>query len=275
VSESAFTFRCDDDFEPEKIFSCGQCFRWNASEDGSFVGVAFSRAARVSKRGDEITISGTEEDYAAVWRDYFDLGRRYDEIRERLGVDEYMREAIEDGRGIRILRQEPWEALCSFIISQCNHIPRIKGIVERFCALFGEPIAFEGGVLHAFPTAEKTASLTEEDLTPLRCGYRAKYVLSAARAVSEGRIALEELARGSQSDALCALKTIDGVGDKVAACVMLFGLGFYDAFPRDVWIKRALAERYGGDFDLSRFGGCAGIAQQYLFWHRRRENTED
>ena len=269
MSAGTFTFRCGDDFEPEKIFNCGQCFRWSLSEDGSYVGVAFSRAARLKKNGEEITISGTEEDFKAVWRAYFDLDRRYGEIRESLSVDEYMKEAAEDGRGIRILRQEPWEALCSFILSQCCHIPRIRGVIERFCALYGEPLAFEGGVLYAFPAAEKTASLSEDDLAPLRCGYRAPYVLSAARAVSEGKIDLAELARGDLPDALAALKTIDGVGDKVAACAALFGLGFLDAFPRDVWINRVLAEQYGGDFDLSRFGGYAGIAQQYMFRHRR------
>ena len=269
--KNSVTFSCEDDFDLEKIFECGQCFRWNASPDGSYTGVAFSRAARIEKHGDTVTLTGTEDDFESVWRGYFDLDRSYCDVRRSLCIDDYMRRATDYGAGIRILRQEPWEALCSFIISQCNNIPRIKGIVERFCSLFGEPLDFEGGTVYAFPSAEKTASLSENDLAPLRCGYRAPYILAAARAVSDGVLDLDALSKGSFEGALSALKGIHGIGDKVANCVILFGLGMLDAFPRDVWIKRAVSEHYGKDFTPEIFGGSAGIAQQYMFYYRRAE----
>ncbi len=271
AEKTAVTFYCDDDFDLEKIFECGQCFRWNRDEDGSYTGVAFKKAARITKTGDDITISGTKEDMDSVWRRYFDLDRRYDEVRKSLALDDYMTAATEYGAGIRILRQEPWEALCSFIISQCNNIPRIKGIVERFCEKFGDPIPFEGKTVYAFPDIEKTAGLKEEDLCCLRCGYRAPYIIEAARAVTEGKLDLNELSNGSFEEALCALKGIKGIGDKVANCVILFGLGMTDAFPRDVWIKRAVKEHYGCDFTPEIFTPNAGIAQQYMFYYRRAE----
>ena len=249
---------------------CGQAFRWERNDDGSYSGVAGGYFLNIKKENGKLIFNDTTmEVFNSFWVHYFDLNKDYKRICETLKEDELLSSTIDEYYGIRILNQEPWEALCSFILSQCCHIPRIRGVIERFCALYGEPLAFEGGVLYAFPAAEKTASLSEDDLAPLRCGYRAPYVLSAARAVSEGKIDLAELARGDLPDALAALKTIDGVGDKVAACAALFGLGFLDAFPRDVWINRVLAEQYGGDFDLSRFGGYAGIAQQYMFRHRR------
>ena len=270
-AETAVTFYCDDDFDLEKIFECGQCFRWNRDEDGSYTGVAFKKAARIRKDGNDIVISGTKEDLESVWRRYFDLDRRYDAVRKSLAVDDYMTAATEYGAGIRILRQEPWEALCSFIISQCNNIPRIKGIVERFCERFGDPISFEGKTVCAFPDAEKIAGLKEDDLGCLRCGYRAPYIIEAARAVTEGRLDLEKLSQGSFENALCALKSVKGIGDKVANCVILFGLGMTDAFPRDVWIKRAVKEHYGSAFTPDIFAPNAGIAQQYMFYYRRAE----
>ena len=269
-----FELRYGDDFDTEKIFECGQCFRWNREEDGSYIGVAYGLAARVSASDGVIRISGTEEDFENVWRDYFDLDRSYASIRESVGIDDYMREAAEYGAGIRILRQEPWEALCSFIISQCNNIPRIKGIIERLCESFGDALEFEGRTLYAFPSAERLAALTAEDLAPLRCGYRAQYIIAAARAVADGTLDLAALSRGDYAGAMAALKSINGIGDKVANCVVLFGLGMVDAFPRDVWIKRVESERYGGRLDTSVFGGYAGIAQQYMFYHRRLSEGE-
>lgn len=259
----------DDDFDLEKIFECGQCFRWNADENGVYTGVAKGKAARLYKKEDKFYISGSTSDFESVWHDYFDLGRNYSEIRQTVCVDDYMKEASKFGAGIRILQQDRWEALCSFIISQCNNIPRIKKIVETMAANFGEPVEFMGHTYYTFPEASKIAALEPEDLAPLRCGYRAPYIIDAARAVDSGALDLEKLARGSFPDALKELKRQNGIGDKVANCVILFALQMVDAFPIDVWMKKAIKEHYGDDFTPEIFGGYAGIAQQYMFYFQR------
>ena len=263
------------DFDLVKTFECGQCFRWDADENGIYTGVAYGRAARLRRVDSSVFISGSLTDFETMWRDYFDLDRDYGEIQRKLCIDDYMREVISFGAGIRILRQDSWEALCSFIISQCNNIPRIKKIVAAVCREFGERLDFEGAQLYTFPTAEKLASLSTEDLAPLRCGYRAEYILSAARAVAEKTPDLEALSRGTPEQARHALKTLHGVGNKVADCVLLFGLNMLDAFPLDVWMKRAVAERYGRGFDPGIFSPYAGLAQQYIFYHARSMKNEN
>lgn len=257
------------DFDLVRIFECGQCFRWNANQDGSYTGVAMGKAARLRREGDSVYISGTLDDFENIWRGYFDLDRDYESIRCALCIDAYMTEAAAYGTGIRILKQDKWEAICSFILSQCNNIPRIKSIIERFCCLYGEPIAIDGKIYHAFPSAEKTAGLTTEDLAPLRSGYRAPYIIDAARAVAGGSLDLEAIASGTPEDALAALKRLSGIGDKVANCVVLFGLHMLDAFPIDTWIKKAITENYSEGLDPSVFSPYAGIAQQYMFYHAR------
>ncbi|MBQ4039587.1 MAG: DNA-3-methyladenine glycosylase 2 family protein [Oscillospiraceae bacterium] len=261
--------RTDDDFDLERIFECGQCFRWNADEKGVYTGVAYGRAAKIYREGDSIFISGTVEDFENIWRGYFDLDRSYADIRAGLCVDEYMTEASTFGAGIRILYQEKWEALCSFIISQCNNIPRIKKIVETLCRLFGDKVTLFGEEYYTFPSAEKIAALTAEDLAPLRSGYRAPYIINAAKMIASGELDLEKVAAGDPVDALKTLKTLNGVGDKVANCVVLFGLQMLDAFPIDVWMKKALKAHYEGGFDPKIFAPYAGIAQQYMFYFAR------
>jgi N-glycosylase/DNA lyase len=257
------------DFDPVRIFECGQCFRWRAEGDGAYIGVAYGRVARVRYENGSLYISGTVEDVSAVWRGYFDLDRDYAEIRRRLSVDAYMARAAEHGAGIRILRQEPWEALCSFIISQCNNIPRITQIIETLCRLYGEPLVFEGRTYYAFPTAGSIARLTADNLVPLRCGYRAPYIINAARAVSSAALDLEALKNAPPEEALAALKRLDGVGDKVAHCALLFGLHKLDMFPVDTWVRKALSENYDGKLDIGLFSPYAGIAQQYIFYYAR------
>ncbi len=250
-----------------KTFECGQCFRWNADGDGVYTGVAFGAAAKLRTENGAVCI---DADDMTPWRDYFDLDRDYDAVsRDFLGISEYMDECVKFGRGIRILRQDRWEALCSFIISQCNNIPRIKGIVERLCREFGEPLWFRGELLYSFPSAQTLARLTPEALAPLRCGYRAPYIIDAARLVAEGELDLDALAACGCDQSLKALKGINGVGDKVANCANLFGLGHLEAFPIDVWMKRALKEHFPPDFDPGVFGANAGLAQQYIFYYAR------
>ncbi|MDR0839076.1 MAG: DNA-3-methyladenine glycosylase 2 family protein [Oscillospiraceae bacterium] len=245
---------------PKATFECGQCFRWDADESGadscSYSGVAFGKTARVYERDGKVLLEASPGDFEAVWRDYFDLDEDYAAIREKVGIDGHMRRAAEFGAGIRILRQDRWEALCSFIISQCNNIPRIKKIISALCANFGEEIA--AGV-YSFPSAERLAALTEPDLAPLRAGYRAKYIIGAARAFAEGR----------ELDTAEKLLELEGVGKKVASCVALFGLHDLDAFPIDTWVKKALAKRFSPDFDPKIFSPYAGVAQQYMFYYER------
>lgn len=265
----------EDDFDLEKIFECGQCFRWNRNPDGSYTGVALGHAAILKEEDGAIYISSTEEDYKSVWYDYFDMENCYSAIRKGLCIDKYMTDASDYGAGIRILRQDKWEALCSFIISQCNNIPRIKKIVEALCRCFGDEISFNGDIFYSFPSAERLSRLSPEDLSPLRCGYRAPYIIAAAKAVCEGSLDLEALSNASLKDAVKALRNIHGVGEKVANCAILFSLHKLDAFPIDVWMKKAIAEHYGKDFDPMVFGEYAGIAQQYMFYYQRSGGEED
>ena len=259
------------DFDPVKIFECGQCFRWNADENGVYLGVAMNRAAKVWKTDESVFISGTLEDFENIWRDYFDLDRDYAALRSSLNTDEYIKKAAEFSAGIRLLHQDRWETLCSFIISQCNNIARIKRIIEALCRSFGEPIFFEGKTLYSFPDAERLAGLCEQDLEPIKSGYRAKYIIEAANSVASGKTDLDILAAGSYDEALRTLKGLSGVGDKVANCVILFGLHMMDAFPVDVWIKRAIGANYGKGFDPKIFGDAAGLAQQYMFYYARSQ----
>lgn len=256
-----------DELDIVKTFECGQCFRWNADSAGVYRGVVRGFPARVWTEGGEVLLrSGAPE---ALWRDYFDLERDYRAISGGFQGGEYLDECIAFGRGIRILRQEPWETLCSFIISQCNNITRIKGIVERLCEGFGEALDFEGERYYSFPTARTLAALEPGGLDALRCGYRAPYILAAAGAVAGGELKLDRLVRCDSESAGKRLRELPGVGAKVANCVVLFGLYHMEAFPIDVWIRRALAEHFPPDFDPASLGEYAGLAQQYIFYRAR------
>jgi len=250
-----------------KTFECGQCFRWNADEKGEYTGVAMGYAAKVWQQDGQVYIRSSAPE--SLWREYFDLERDYEAISRGFKGGDYLDRCIAYGQGIRILRQEPWEALCSFIISQCNNISRIKGIVERLCTLFGEETELEGEKFYCFPSAEKLATLDAEDLSPLRCGYRAPYIISAARAVALGELDLQALIRTDSISAKKALTSLNGIGEKVANCVVLFGLYHMEAFPIDVWIRRALKENFPPDFDPETLGDYAGLAQQYIFFYAR------
>jgi len=257
------------DFDLEKTFECGQCFRWNVDENGVYKGITQGIAAGVRKAGDSVFISGTMNDFDNIWRFYFDLDRDYEKIRHQLCIDDFMKKAVSYGTGIRLLRQDKWEALCSFIISQNNNIPRIKSIIDTLCIEFGNLIGFKGEEFYSFPSPAVLANKKTADLAPLRCGYRAEYIINAARAVSGGQIDLNALTSSTIDSARTELKKLRGVGDKVADCVLLYGLHMLDAFPRDVWMKRAVASYYGPDFDPGIFSPYAGIAQQYIFHYIR------
>ena len=249
-----------------KTFECGQCFRWNADENGVYHGVVAGYYAQVSVENDKVYI--TSDAPFELWAEYFDLETDYAQI-SRSFTGDYLRTCTEYGMGIRILRQESWEALCSFIISQCNNISRIKGIVERLCECFGEPKEHMGKRYYSFPTADRLAQLTPEELAPIRSGYRAEYIINAAKAVTSGELDLEKLRSCDYKEAIKALRTVRGIGEKVANCVVLFGLNHMEAFPVDVWMKRALKENFPPDFDPESLGEYAGLAQQYIFYYAR------
>ena len=206
----------------------------------------------------------TEHDFESIWRKYFDLDRDYGAVNKKIGKNEILKSAAKYSFGIRILNQEPWETLCSFIISQNNNIKRIKGIISRLCDNFGE----DNGGYRAFPTAEKIAECSLEDLAVLRSGFRAKYILDAAQKISSGEIDLEKLKAVHTDAARDELMKIKGVGPKVADCALLFSLCHIDAFPKDVWIKRAMQALFGGELP-EEAKPYAGIAQQYIFFYAR------
>ncbi len=268
------------DFNLEHIFDCGQCFRFDRVDENTYFGIAKGRALKISQNADTVIMyETTEEDFRKIWFDYFDLGRDYGEIKKILSRDEVMRQAVSYGEGIRILNQDLWETVISFIISASNNIPRIKGIIGRFCENFGEKIEYMGDTYYSFPGIDKTASLTKEDLSVIRSGFRDKYIMDAAAKFKSGALSDEYIKSLASPDAKKALMSINGVGGKVSGCIMLFGLGRADSFPVDVWIKRIMEYCYfGGEqksietissFAEKRFGALGGFAQQYLFFYAR------
>ncbi|WP_262398112.1 DNA-3-methyladenine glycosylase family protein [Zongyangia hominis] len=253
------------DLDLDETLDCGQCFRWERQEDGSYTGIVRGRFCRVERQGDRVLFHGVDEDdFQRVWRPYFDLDRDYGSLKAQFSCDPILAEAARFAPGIRILRQEPWEALCSFILSQNNNIKRIKGLVARLCAHFGDPV--EGGF--SFPTPERLAPLSPEDLAPVRCGFRAGYVLDAARRVASGQIDLDAVAAMDIDDAREVLQQIHGVGPKVAECALLYGFGRMECCPMDVWMKKCISTLFPcGLPPCSQ--GVEGIAQQYLFHYSR------
>ncbi len=256
-------------FDLEQTFNCGQAFRWHQKSNGHWIGCADKKCLEIYNDGCDICIQGTNRDtFLNFWANYFDLGRNYGEIIDSFSKNPTLKAAAETGSGIRILNQEPWETLCSFIISQNNNIPRIKGIIERLCENFGEKC----GEFYSFPSAQTIARLTLDDLAVLRSGFRAKYILDAAKKVAGGEIVLDALKAVTFEEAQLQLMKIKGVGPKVADCVLLFSLGHIDAFPKDVWIKRALSELFGGEMPPEALS-AAGIAQQYIFYYIRKKQS--
>lgn len=254
------------DLDLEQTLDCGQSFRWVKQPDGSFSGVAFDKYVNISLDGTDMTIKNASDEDYELWRNYFDLDLDYGKIKSDISkLHPVLEEAAKYAPGIRILRQEPYEALCTFIISQNNNIKRIKGIVQRLCENFGDEIA-EG--VYSFPTAEKLAKLTPEDLAPIRAGFRNRYIIDSAKKVSSGEVDLELCKTADYDTARAELMKITGVGVKVADCALLFGMHRVEAFPVDVWMKRAMEKLFPG-MTANDFGEYAGIAQQYIFHYSR------
>ena len=255
------------DLDLEQTLDCGQSFRWKKQNDGSFKGVAYNKSVSMNMQGDTLYIdNATKEDFEKIWKNYLDLDLDYGKIRKDISkIHPVLKDAAKYAPGIRILQQEPYEALCTFIISQNNNIKRIKGIVERLCESFGEQLP-DGE--YTFPKAEVIAQLTEEDLSPLRAGFRNKYIIDGAKKVASGEVNLDICKTLPYEEARAELMKIKGVGVKVADCTLLFGMHRIEAFPVDVWMRRAM-EKLFPDMTAEDFGKYAVIAQQYIFHYSR------
>ena len=252
-------------FDLEAILTCGQAFRWDKTGPCSYRGVAFGLCREITQQEDSVIFRGVSADeFEAVWFNYFDFGRNYGDIKRVFAGHKHLNEAVQHAPGIRVLRQDCWEALGSFIFSANNNIPRIKGMVARLCEALGEKTP--GG--YAFPAPQRLAGLAPDDLAAVRCGFRAGYIIDAARAVTDGRVELNALRTLPLAQAMAMLQKVKGVGPKVANCTLLFGAGRVDCLPVDVWIARALEAWFpqGLPQELRPF---AGIAQQYLFHYAR------
>ncbi len=290
------------DFNLDHIFDCGQCFRWDKQDDGSYTGVAMGRVVNMKviegctccqspateisdqmaaifenlkPKGNygNITLlidNCNEEDFLNIWKPYLDLNRDYGKIKSILSEEDYIiRKAINYGYGIRILNQDLWETMVSFIISQNNNIPRIKGCIENLASNFGTSAGiYKGKEYFNLPTPSVLAKLSIEDLGPVKLGYRARYLIETAKSVC---------ANGLPSN-MEELSSLCGVGPKVANCIGLFGMSKYDSFPIDVWVRRVMQTLYGIDekdikametYATENFGNYGGFAQQYLFYYIR------
>lgn len=263
-----------DNFNLEKIANSGQCFRMNKIEDVhrcKFSNIAYGKYIEMEQLDkNHINITCSPQDWISIWRDYFDVDFDYTpaiDIMNR-GDDKFLLKAYEYGEGIRILNQEPFETLISFIISQQKQIPSIKKSVEEFVSLFGTEKTSEYGVKYmAFPSSEDLKGLEAKDLAPLKLGYRDEYIADAVEKINDNIIDLSQIKSLNFAECTNELKKVKGIGPKVANCIALFAFKHKDAFPRDVWINRMIENVYGNKFNEGDYDGFAGIIQQYMFYY--------
>ena len=276
----------NDTFDLDHIFECGQCFRWNKQEDGSYIGVVQNSVIRVKKDDNKIIFEGvSDSDLKNLVDYYFDIERDYNDIKKKLSkVDKYMKNAIEYGSGIRILNQDLWETIISFIISANNNIPRIKKIIENLSEKYGDKIFYEGKCYYTFPTPSRLKNVSVNELRKIGLGFRDVRVYETTKIICEEKVNLLELQAENDINVLRnKLLTLPGVGPKVADCILLFSsLKRLETFPIDVWVRRVMNELYIHKEDETKvkneeilqianqkFGNLAGIAQQYLFYWKR------
>ena len=288
MQEQTYKIKNINSFELKDIFECGQCFRWSLQEDGSYTGVIKQGVLNVQKEGKDVIIRGKlNTDIKETVENYFDLKRDYQKIKQELSkVDNYLKESIEYGKGIRILNQDLWETIISFIISANNNIPRIKGIIERLSKKNGQKIEWKGNVYYTFPTPKELKNVTIQDYRDLGLGFRDVRLYETTQKVLNGKINFEDLHKNTNTiEVREKLLSLSGVGPKVADCILLFStLKRFDVFPIDVWVRRVMNDLYIKESDESRvskkkietlakekFGKLEGIAQQYLFYWRRAQ----
>lgn len=273
------------DFNVQQIFECGQCFHFKKIDEMEYVTVAFERALHIKQDNDTVIMYNTSVDeYNSIWKKYFDMDTDYGMIKETLeNTCDELKEAIREKSGIRILRQEFTETLLSFIISQNKQIPHIKKIIEDISRKYGRLVGIINNEEYfSFPNLDVLSNITEEEFRSLKTGFRAPYLCNAIRHLQEWSEdgGMQNL---SYEEAKEKLMTIKGVGDKVANCVLLFGLGYTAAFPVDVWIKRIMEQLYFKkdtpknkieEFAKEHFGEYGGYAQQYLFYFARDSKVD-
>lgn len=285
MEKQKYCLETTDSFEPKDIFECGQCFRWNKQEDGSYLGVFKNNVLTVKKEKNQIFFEGIcEKDIKETVEDYFDLHRNYQEIKEKLRkIDSNMERSIDYGKGIRILNQDLWETIISFIISANNNIPRIKKIIERLAKQYGDEILYEGKKYYTFPTAKQLQGVTKQEYRELGLGFRDIRLYETTKMILEKQLDLEQIRKNPNTQEVREeLLKLSGVGPKVADCILLFSdLRRLEVFPIDVWVRRVMNDLYiqGEEEKVSKkqiekmakekFGDLAGLAQQYLFYWRR------
>lgn len=283
--EQTYTIRNQGEFKLKDIFECGQCFRWNRQEDESYIGVFGSNVVQVWQEGKTITFKGKcESELKKEIEVYFDLERDYKEIQNKLSkIDKHLKIGIEYGKGIRILNQDLWETIISFIISANNNIPRIKGIIERLSLNYGTKIVYKNKEYYTFPTAEQLKDVSIEDYRKLGLGFRDKRLYETTKMILNKEVDLDKIDTLSTDEAREELLKLSGIGPKVADCILLFStLKRFDVFPIDVWVRRVMNDLYIHNEDETKvskkqieklakekFGDLQGMAQQYLFYWRR------
>lgn len=286
MQEQKYILENINSFELKDIFECGQCFRWNQQADGSYIGVFGNNVLKVRKENQQIIFEGIcEEEIKKTVEDYFDLNRDYEKIKEQLSqIDKNMETSIKYGQGIRLLNQDLWETILSFIISANNNIPRIKGIIERLSQNYGNQITWRGKDYYTFPTAEQLKDVTVKEYRDLGLGFRDKRMYETTQMIIKGQVNLEKMQENPNTmDVREELLKLSGVGPKVADCILLFStLKRLEVCPIDVWVRRVMNDLYIKQEDETKvskkqiekiaeekFGNLAGLAQQYLFYWRR------
>ncbi|MGL4572198.1 MAG: DNA-3-methyladenine glycosylase family protein [Clostridium sp.] len=277
-------------FNIKQILECGQCFRWEKKSDEDYIIIAYGRVIEVIQDGDKVTIlNSNEEDFKNIWIKYFDLERDYKNIKEELSKDEILKQSVDFGYGIRILNQEPFELLISFIVSARNSIPSIKKTIKKISERWGTEVCYDGETYYTFPTPCMIKDATEDEIRETGASFRSKYIVDTVARVNEdlengeGIFNLDRITSLTDDDCHIALQEFKGVGAKVSDCIMLFSMSKYSAFPVDVWVKRAMMHFYGAEegslnkiriFARDKFGDLSGFAQQYLFYYARENGIK-
>ena len=285
-------------FSLKQTFECGQCFRFKKINDNNYIIVAFGRVIELKEDGNDVFIyNSNEEDVKSIWIKYFDLEREYSSIKDELSKDELLKKSIEFGEGIRILNQDPFEIIISFIISARNSIPSIMKTIGKISVKFGTKVKYNGEEYYTFPTIDEIKDATLEEIQETGASFRSKYIIDTIQNIYNSKKAkeknkhIDELKKydldyiKNLNDDEChkALQEFKGVGAKVADCIMLFSMKKYSAFPVDVWVKRAMIYFYGAEdaslnkiriFARNKFGKLSGFAQQYLFYYARENKIK-
>ncbi len=274
-----------DHFDIRQIFDCGQNFRFEQTAENTYTGIAFGKILKIEQNNDTVILYDTTLDaFEKIWKNFLALDEDYDAIKKTINSDIHMDRALQYGWGIRILKQDFWEMLISFILSQNNNIPRIKKIIDALCKYAGHPIGKESYQSYTFPTLKDLSDVSEEDLRELGMGYRAAYIKDAVDKFNSGELDIKAISELKTPDAKEQLMKIKGVGAKVADCILLFGMSRYDVCPQDVWVKRIFTETYqikdltvkkGYAFADQKWGKYSGLAQQYLFYCARENTDQD